>query len=296
MPNTIETELRQLRTILSWAVNSRLVSQMPATWVPPAAEPRDRHLTREEINTLLDAAELSHVRLFIVLAIATAARMNALLDLTWDRVDFARGLIYLHDPQRLRTTKGRAIVPMNDSARAALQHAKLSSVSDYAIEWQGDRIQNIRRAISTVLVKAGLKQVQDGAHLLRHTAAVFMAENGVPMSEISQYLGHRSTETTERVYARYSPDYLKRCGEGAECAHCEAKSNNMTEPYAFTHDCTTLIYRRRPAKRAPESFASEPTSRRLRLSDHPAAHHKEGGMSANGGEADVDPTHCDRRN
>ena len=114
---------------------------MPATWVPPAAEPRDRHLTREEINTLLDAAELSHVRLFIVLAIATAARMNALLDLTWDRVDFARGLIYLYDPQRLRTTKGRAIVPMNDSARAALQHAKLSSVSDHVIEWHGDRIR-----------------------------------------------------------------------------------------------------------------------------------------------------------
>jgi integrase len=209
MPNTIETELRQLRTILSWAINSRLIGQMPATWVPRAAEPRDRHLTREEINTLLDAAELSHVRLFIVLAIATAARMNALLDLTWDRVDFARGLIYLHDPQRLRTTKGRAIVPMNDSARAALQHAKLSSVSDHAIEWQGDRIKNIRRAIGTALTKAGLKQVQDGAHLLRHTAAVLMAEGGVPMSEISQYLGHRSTDTTERVYARYSPDYLR---------------------------------------------------------------------------------------
>jgi integrase len=46
--------------------------------------------------------------------------------------------------------------------------------------------------------------------LLRHTAAVLMAENGVPMSEISQYLGHNSTETTERVYARYSPDYLRK--------------------------------------------------------------------------------------
>ncbi len=209
-PNTIETELRQLRTILIWAVKAKLISDLPTLWVPPAPDPRDRHLTREEITRLLHAAELPHVRLFIVLAVATAARMNALLDLTWDRVDFERGLIYLHDPTRRRTAKGRAIVPMNDTARAALQEAKAGAISDYVIEWAGGRIKNIRRAISTALVKAGLKIPQDGAHLLRHTAAVLMAESGVPMSEISQYLGHNSTETTERVYARYSPEYLRR--------------------------------------------------------------------------------------
>jgi integrase len=209
-PNTIESELRQLRTLLRWAYTAKLIKDLPIIWVPPRPEPRDRHLTRAEVTQLLHAAELPHIRLFIVLAIATAARMNALLDLTWDRVDFNRGLIYLHDPAKLRTSKGRAIVPMNDTARAALQEAKEGAHSDYVIEWAGGRIKNIRRAISTALVKAGLKAPQDGAHLLRHTAAVLMAENGVPMSEISQYLGHNSTETTERVYARYSPDYLRR--------------------------------------------------------------------------------------
>jgi integrase len=41
------------------------------------------------------------------------------------------------------------------------------------------------------------------------TAAVWMAEAGVPMPEIAQCLGHRNSRTTERVYARYSPDYLQ---------------------------------------------------------------------------------------
>lgn len=210
MLNTIESELRQLRTILNWAVKSKIIDVQPTTWVPKADEPRTRHLTWAEINRLLDSTELAHARLFIVLALATAARMSAILDLTWDRVDFTRGLIHLHDPSRARTNKGRAIVPMNDSARAALSEAKLASASDYVIEWNGRRIADISRAIDTALIKAGLKQGQDGAHLLRHTAAVFMAEAGVPMTEISQYLGHRSTETTERVYARYSPDYLRK--------------------------------------------------------------------------------------
>ena len=211
--NTIETELRQLRTIINWAHQAKLIKDLPTLWVPPPPEPRDRHLTWDEVHRLIAAAELPHIRLFVILALTTAARMEALLDLTWDRVDFERGLIHLYDPTKLRTTKGRAIVPMNDSARAALREAKEGAVSNHVIEWAGDRIQNIRRSIGTALTKAGLKQAQDGAHLLRHTAAVLMAEGGVPIGEISQYLGHRSTETTERVYARFSPTYLKKAAD-----------------------------------------------------------------------------------
>lgn len=66
--STIHTELSQLRTILNWSYKSRLIKEAPYIWVPAPAEPRDRHLTREEVNRLLDAAELPHVRLFIILA------------------------------------------------------------------------------------------------------------------------------------------------------------------------------------------------------------------------------------
>ena len=33
-----------------------------------------------------------------------------------------------------------------------------------------------------------------------------MAEAGVPMSVIAQYLGHSDSRLTERVYAQYSPE------------------------------------------------------------------------------------------
>lgn len=54
------------------------------------------------------------------------------------------------------------------------------------------------------------------AIVLRHTAGVYMAEAGVPMEEISQYLGHTSTKVTERVYARYSPEYLRNASNAIE--------------------------------------------------------------------------------
>ena len=45
--------------------------------------------------------------------------------------------------------------------------------------------------------------------MLRHTAAVHMAEAGVPMTRISQFLGHSNTGITERAYARFAPDHLR---------------------------------------------------------------------------------------
>ena len=37
-----------------------------------------------------------------------------------------------------------------------------------------------------------------------------MANKGVPMWEIAGILGHSSSRTTERVYAKHHPDYLRK--------------------------------------------------------------------------------------
>jgi len=184
--NTINTEMRMLRAILSWACRRQLITAVPYIWAPPPAAPRERHLTRPEVERLFNATELPHIRLFIILAIATAARVQAILGLTWDRIDFKRGLIDLRDPALGKTNKGRAIVPMNDSARAALLEAKAGTLSPHVIEWSAKRVGSVKRALGRALMRAGLKTKGDGAHLLRHSAAVWMAEDGVPMSEIGK--------------------------------------------------------------------------------------------------------------
>lgn len=40
-----------------------------------------------------------------------------------------------------------------------------------------------------------------------------MAMAGVPMFEISRLLGHSDTRVTERVYAKLSPDYLRKASD-----------------------------------------------------------------------------------
>jgi integrase len=198
--NTIRKELSTLRTGLRWDD-----PHTPARFeLPPSDPPRDRHLSRDEFHRLLRGADAHHVKLFILLALSTAGRMAAILDLTWNRVDFEKGIIRLSDGTQRR--KGRATVPMTDAARKALLEASEGATTPYVIEWAGACVQNIKKGIKRAAERAGLDGVT--AHVLRHTAAVWMAEAGVPMSEVAQYLGHSDSRITERVYARYSPEYL----------------------------------------------------------------------------------------
>jgi integrase len=206
---TIRREIGTLRAGIRWA--------RPACGAvflcPPAPPPKERHLTREEYKTLLAGTEKEpHIKLFTILALATAGRTRAILDLTWDRVDFERGLIRLSGGAGRR--KGRATVPMTQEARNALLEAQEAALSDFVIEWAGKPVKRVVKGFKAACLRAGLDDVSP--HVLRHTAAVWMAEAGNSMSEIAAYLGHSDSRITERVYARFSPDYLRKASKALE--------------------------------------------------------------------------------
>lgn len=203
----IHTELGHLRTALVWAGRRRLISSVSYIERPSKPAPKERYLTRAEAEALLSATDTHHIRLAIILALGTAARIQALLQLTWDRVDFDAGMIHLKDPGDTGRRKGRATVPMNRSVTAALQHAKAAAMTDFVIEWALQPVKSIRRGLVRAAERAGIEGVSP--HVLRHSAAVWMAEAKVPMEEIAQYLGHDDVSTTRKVYARFSPDYLR---------------------------------------------------------------------------------------
>jgi integrase len=92
-------------------------------------------LTRAEADKLIENCRGHHVRLFVILALHTAARRGAILGLTWDRVDLDARWIDYHEPGRERTKKRRARPPINDTLHAALAEAKASAETNFVIEW-----------------------------------------------------------------------------------------------------------------------------------------------------------------
>jgi integrase len=203
---TIWTELGHLRSVLRW----KFKDAAPAIERPAKPAPKERWLTHAEIGKLLAVEMAPHIRLAILLMLSTAGRVGAVLELTWDRVDFERGQINLRTDDA-GPRKGRAVVPMNAGLRAALSQAKEAALTEYVIEWAGAPIKGIKTGFNAAVAAAGLKNVSP--HVLRHTAGVHLAAAGVPMSKISQYLGHSNTSVTERVYARFAPDHMREEAE-----------------------------------------------------------------------------------
>lgn len=210
---TIWTELGHLRIVLKWGEKIGLC-RAPHIERPQKPAPKDKHLTREQFDRLKVCTNAPHVRLFMELAIATAARKEALLTLTWDRVRWDRGHIELGQPNAIRPQKGRATVPMTDTLRAALSEAHSGARTAYVIEYGGRAVKSVRTGLEAAAKAAGVGHVTP--HMFRHSAAVWMAEDGVPMAEIARFLGHGDVRTTERIYATFSPDYLRAAARSLE--------------------------------------------------------------------------------
>jgi integrase len=210
---TIRTELGCLRSAVLWAQKSGLIGKAPAIPLPSAPPPRDRYLTRAEVSALLSAAGEPHVRLAMLLMLTTAGRSGALLDLTWNRVDLDRRIIRLA-ANDIGPKKGRATVPINDTLLPALIEARRAALSDFVIEWGGRRVRSIKTGFNAAVARAGIAHCTP--HDLRRTAGRFMAEAGVPIEEIAQYLGHANPNITRSTYAQFSPQYLRRAAGALE--------------------------------------------------------------------------------
>lgn len=225
---TVWTELTQLRTALNWAVKRKILERPTFyVWVPLKPKSTNEPLTEAEALKLIDACVMPHVRVFVILALTTSGRTRALLELTWDRVHFDTGIIDLKVPKLVdwlekKVQKGRAVVYMNDFLRETLLEAKAGALTEHVIEWDGQPVGCIRKGFMAAVERAGLGEyVKDDKnpersifvthvtpHLLRHTAASWMEEAGVPMSQISRFLGHDDENTTRKIYAKPRPQFL----------------------------------------------------------------------------------------
>ena len=206
---TINKNLRILRAGLNWHLGEKA---NPAVFeFLPEDEPRDRWLDRDEFKRLLDAAVAPHVKLFLHLAIATAARKSAILELTWPQIRWKNEEIWLG---RKPNGKKRATVPTTDRVKAELEIAYEARTSDYVIEYGGQRLKDVRHAFNRAVTRAGITDFT--IHDLRHTAAVWMCGDGISMEKISTYLGHTRIDITRNIYAKYQPSHLRDAAAALE--------------------------------------------------------------------------------
>jgi integrase len=229
-PSTVATELARLRACLNWAAKRRFIEFAPVVWVPPRGKPRKVVVTADEARDLLMAAyDDVHCHVFIALALTTAARHMAILDLEWSRTNFETGIIdyeveILRDPMSKSYTKGRAQVPMNPLVRAALLRAYEIRQTDHVIEYRGKRLKSIRESFALAVGRAGLGEFVPAPtktkpkrmrvvtditpHTLRHSVNTWLQEQGIDAEKRSKLLGHADVRTNQLNYSHGRPNEL----------------------------------------------------------------------------------------
>lgn len=120
------------------------------------------------------------------------------MDLERRQIDFAL-------PGRSRTAKRRPVVPIADALLEKLQPAFEGRTSQFVIERGGAPVASIKKAFQAASERSG---VHATPYTLRHTGAVWAAEAGVSMAQLAQFMGHDDDRTTQKHYARFSPEFL----------------------------------------------------------------------------------------
>jgi integrase len=210
-----------LRAAVNFAHRHGRITSAPFVFLPDKPEGKSRWLTHAEAAALVRAARRArstaglsyatssraYLPLFILLALHTGARKEALLSLRWPQVDFERNVIDLNPPGRRRTAKGRSVIPIPDRLKTLLRLARDRGTDlGYVLHQNGNRILDIKKSFARACRDAGLSGVTP--HTLRHTCGTWLAQRGVDLWEVAGWLGQTHARTTE-LYAHHHPDHFQ---------------------------------------------------------------------------------------
>jgi integrase len=84
-------------------------------------------------------------------------------------------------------------------------------VTSHFVEWNGAPVKSVKTAFNHAVKVAGLWG-RVTPHTLRHTAATWLMQRGVPIWQAAGYLG-MSADVLERTYGHHHPDYMRGAAE-----------------------------------------------------------------------------------
>ena len=164
---------------------------------------RDYVASIEELSRFWDAPKPEHIDRFFLLSLATAARPTAILELTRFQCDLETGLIDLNPVGRRQTKKRRPVVPICDIARGVIE----ATEGEHLVSFRGKPIQRPNKTWRIAREIAGLGS-EFIPYAMRHTTATELARRGVPILDISGFLGHRMPEYRSTMrYVKVQPGF-----------------------------------------------------------------------------------------
>ena len=205
---TISRTLAAIRAFYQYLVKENKLEENPAKKIalPKIAKKAPRILSQEQIVCLLEQPNRKDTkgirdRAMLELLYATGIRVSELISLKVTDINLQQGYIMCRDAQKERT------IPIGKSAISALQlylgevrHILLRDSSDKTlfVNCNGYPMtrQGFWKILKTYAHMAHIKE-EITPHMLRHSFAAHLVQNGANLKSVQQMLGHSDISTTQ---------------------------------------------------------------------------------------------------
>jgi integrase len=230
---TARRELETMGAALMYAYKARKISKPVFVHLPEKAPPKERWLTRSEASRLVagalgfkaikfdqagkptkwkrTGAPSYHVARFILIALYTGTRHEAVLRLRWGVnsaggwFDLENGVLYRKGQGEQETRKRRPPAPIHDDLMPHLRRWRaLTEIGP--CEFEGRLTLRQKTGWSRARENAGLGP-DVTPHTLKHTCATWMLQQGVSIWEVAGYLG-TSEAVIRSTYGHHATDHL----------------------------------------------------------------------------------------
>lgn len=218
---SVNRRLSALRSFFRFALSRHLVERDPAHAIvgPKKNKPLPAFVKEKEMNRLLDGEEMwgdsfedLRARTIIILLYHTGIRVSELTGMDVSSVDMTDRYIKV----RGKGNKDR-VVPFGDELKRDLQKYLEARESVTGMSGGPLLTDNKCRRMTTAKVRVIVEdclakvttQKKRSPHVLRHSFATAMLNNGAGIESVKKLLGHARVSTTE-IYTHTTFEQLKR--------------------------------------------------------------------------------------
>ncbi len=228
--SSISRKLACIRSFFKFLAREEVVKTNPSAGIatPKREKKLPNFLEREEVVRLIESPaaaswEGKRDRAILETLYSSGLRVSELVGLNQDDLDFFSALVRVRGKG-----KKERIVPLGQAALKAVQEYtghKPPKMRDNGqkkplyLNRSGGRLtdRSVRRMILKYCRVTGLKK-EVSPHMLRHSFATHMLDNGADLRSVQELLGHENLSTTQ-IYTHVT---TKRLKEAYEAAHPRA--------------------------------------------------------------------------
>ena len=222
---TINRHIVSIKNYFKYLERNNYISVNPCTDITGLKTPKKmpRVLSVEDIDKLLDIdlkdAYSYRNKAMLELMYSSGLRVSELLNLTISNIDLDMNLVRIFG----KGSKER-IVPISDIATKYLfEYINIyrntlvkNNITDLVfLNSRGNRLsrQGFFKILKEIALEKGIKK-EISPHVLRHSFATHLLNNGADLRSIQTMLGHENIETTQ-IYTHVSNNYVKKNYEEA---------------------------------------------------------------------------------